>query len=65
MSSTVRQEAESEMPFGVLMQHVNGAGDLPGGLADTRVRGITLDSRLIRPGDLFIAIPGHDSDGRR
>ena len=65
MNSTVRQEVESEMPIGVLMQHVKGAGDLPGELADTRVRGITLDSRQVRSGDLFIAIPGLESDGRR
>jgi UDP-N-acetylmuramoyl-L-alanyl-D-glutamate--2,6-diaminopimelate ligase len=32
---------------------------------DSRVSGMTLDSRAVRPGDLFIALPGLRHDGRR
>lgn len=32
---------------------------------DCTVRGVTLDSREVRPGDLFLAVPGAASDGRR
>jgi len=32
--------------------------------ADVDVRGMTLDSRRVRPGDLFIAVPGLQQDGR-
>jgi UDP-N-acetylmuramoyl-L-alanyl-D-glutamate--2,6-diaminopimelate ligase len=29
------------------------------------VSGIALDSRLVRPGDLFVAVPGEQHDGRK
>ena len=31
---------------------------------DVLIRELSLDSRALRPGDLFLAIPGHLSDGR-
>ena len=37
---------------------------LPGEWIDTLVGGVTLDSRAIKPGDLFIAVPGVAADGR-
>lgn len=37
---------------------------LPGDQAAIPVSGITIDSRRLRPGDVFIAVAGHDSDGR-
>ncbi|GIX31119.1 MAG: UDP-N-acetylmuramoyl-L-alanyl-D-glutamate--2,6-diaminopimelate ligase [Porticoccaceae bacterium] len=35
------------------------------GLQARRVTGLALDSRRVRPGDLFLAVPGTRSDGRR
>jgi UDP-N-acetylmuramoyl-L-alanyl-D-glutamate--2,6-diaminopimelate ligase len=32
--------------------------------ADAEVKGIALDSRQVKPGDLFVAVPGRHSDGR-
>lgn len=37
---------------------------LPAALAGTPVTGLCLDSRLLEPGQLFIAIPGTNADGR-
>lgn len=38
--------------------------DLPAKYAEVLVRGISLDSRLVEPGYVFIACPGERSDGR-
>ncbi len=35
------------------------------GSAELDVRGLTADSRAVRPGDLFAALPGSRTDGRR
>ncbi len=35
------------------------------GRLDIEIIGITQDSRKVKKGDLFVAIPGHDSDGHR
>jgi UDP-N-acetylmuramoyl-L-alanyl-D-glutamate--2,6-diaminopimelate ligase len=42
------------------------AGALKGAVhgADPEISGIALDSRQVRPGDLFVAIPGSRADGR-
>ena len=32
---------------------------------DTEISGISYDSRLTRPGDLFVAIKGFETDGHR
>ncbi len=40
-------------------------GEVIGDPNDPVVRGIRHDSRLVGPGDLFVAIPGHTVDGRR
>lgn len=37
---------------------------LPQAASDTLIRELTLDSRKVRPGDLFMAVPGHQQDGR-
>ena len=37
--------------------------DLFPGAAPVEVRGITLDSRLVRPGDLYVALPGRNHHG--
>jgi UDP-N-acetylmuramoyl-L-alanyl-D-glutamate--2,6-diaminopimelate ligase len=38
---------------------------IPAGSEDLKIDGIAADSRMIQPGDLFIAIPGHSQDGRK
>ena len=35
------------------------------GLALEAVRAVTADSRRVRPGDVFVAVRGHASDGHR
>lgn len=37
---------------------------LAAALADSPVSGLCLDSRLLKPGELFIAVPGASADGR-
>lgn len=37
---------------------------LPQAASATLIRELTLDSRKVRPGDLFMAVPGHQQDGR-
>ncbi|MEO1039701.1 MAG: UDP-N-acetylmuramoyl-L-alanyl-D-glutamate--2,6-diaminopimelate ligase [Pseudomonadota bacterium] len=37
----------------------------PAGTADLRITGLALDSRKVRPGDLFAALPGVRTDGAR
>lgn len=39
--------------------------EVGGDLGDPVVYGICHDSRLVRPGDLFVAVPGHTVDGAR
>ena len=36
-----------------------------GAFADTMIKGMQLDSRRVRPGDLFLALPGEQHDGRQ
>ena len=38
---------------------------LPQATSATLIRELTLDSRKVRPGDLFLAVPGLQHDGRR
>ncbi|NLD15424.1 MAG: UDP-N-acetylmuramoyl-L-alanyl-D-glutamate--2,6-diaminopimelate ligase [Gammaproteobacteria bacterium] len=38
---------------------------LPQAQSSTLIRELTLDSRMVRPGDLFLAVPGTRVDGRR
>lgn len=47
------------MPLPELLGSANGA------FADTIISGMQLDSRNVRPGDLFLALPGEQHDGRQ
>jgi UDP-N-acetylmuramoyl-L-alanyl-D-glutamate--2,6-diaminopimelate ligase len=40
-----------------------GAGSNPAGAADPAISGLALDSRKVKPGDLFFAVPGTHADG--
>jgi alanine racemase len=40
-------------------------GELRGAPAKTPIRGVAIDSRRVRPGDLFFALPGRHADGHR
>lgn len=49
--------SRSAMPLGALLPQLDGE--------NIRVAGLTLDSRRAAEGDLFLACPGRDDDGRR
>ena len=51
--------AASAMSLPELLGSDNGA------FADTMISGMQLDSRRVRPGDLFLALPGEKHDGRQ
>lgn len=40
-------------------------GSANGAFADTMISGMQLDSRRVQPGDLFLALPGEQHDGRQ
>lgn len=51
------------LTLGAILAEVDGAR-LARGDASTLVRGATHDSRRVQPGDLFVAVPGFERDGR-
>ncbi len=59
-----RTEPEGSLPLGALLEGVVGPGGVPAPLAGTGITGMALDSRRIRPGNLFVAMPGTAADGR-
>ena len=46
-----------------LARIIGNDGVVPADAASLKVAGITSDSREVRPGDLFVAIPGGTTDG--
>jgi UDP-N-acetylmuramoyl-L-alanyl-D-glutamate--2,6-diaminopimelate ligase len=49
-----------------LKQLLEGLDDLPvSGRPDTEITGISYDSRKVKPGDLFAALPGTQTDGQK
>ncbi|MDP7385187.1 MAG: Mur ligase family protein, partial [Nitrospinota bacterium] len=49
-----------------LSELLEGLGPFPvSGNPDTDITGVAYDSRKVRPGDLFIALPGTRTDGQR
>jgi UDP-N-acetylmuramoyl-L-alanyl-D-glutamate--2,6-diaminopimelate ligase len=50
------------LTFGQLF---DGIAELPTGLADKSFAGVADDSRKVKPGDLFFALEGSKTDGRR
>ena len=67
-------EPTDPAPVRTLIERLSAEGRLRGarhdgraigaaGLADVEVRGVTQDSRAVRPGSLFVAVPGQHVDG--
>jgi len=50
---------------GALLSPWIAAATLPADLADVELTGMTLDSRQVRAGEMFVAVNGHAVDGRR
>ncbi len=64
-STSLRPAAAPEVSFQRLRELLPAAGSkLPAG-ADPVVRGVTLDSRQVQPGDLYAALPGAQVHGAR
>jgi UDP-N-acetylmuramoyl-L-alanyl-D-glutamate--2,6-diaminopimelate ligase len=70
----VAAEPDSREPLGSLLERLTRRQQVvsarlddqaigPAGVAAVEIRGVTHDSREIRPGDLFVAIPGLRADG--
>lgn len=51
------------MRLGALLEGLGPAAITDG--AETDVTGVAIDSREVRPGDLFVALAGRRDDGRR
>ncbi|HEX5676779.1 MAG TPA: UDP-N-acetylmuramoyl-L-alanyl-D-glutamate--2,6-diaminopimelate ligase [Alcanivorax sp.] len=49
----------------IALRHLLPDHPLPERLLDLAVNQLRLDSRAVTPGDLFLAVPGHNVDGRR
>lgn len=56
--------AASQLPVMPTLQQLLSGVALPDSLATALVGGLCLDSRLVKPGDVFVAVPGLDHDGR-
>src|SRR5579862_4958459 len=53
------------LTLGDLLRGVDGARSSAAGFASLPVTEVRDDSRLVGPGDLFVAVPGTAADGRR
>ena len=49
----------------IALRHLPPAQPLPERLRDLTIKALRLDSRAVTPGDLFLAVPGHNADGRQ
>ena len=56
--------AASQLPVMPSLQQLLPEVALPDSLATALVGGLCLDSRSVKPGDVFVAVPGLDHDGR-
>ncbi len=61
MSASVPGTVSRAMKLGRLFRNVSVT--LSDGAATTEISGLACDSRAVRPGDLFIALPGEKTDG--
>lgn len=58
-------QARPNMPLADLLCPSGARAAEALGAQELLVSGIALDSRLVRPGDLFVAVPGEQHDGRQ
>ena len=49
----------------IALRHLLPDQPLPERLRDLTINELRLDSRAVTPGDLFLAVPGHNVDGRQ
>ena len=56
--------AASQSSAVITLQQLLPDISLPGALKKIEVGGLCLDSRSVKPGDVFVAVPGLDCDGR-
>lgn len=49
----------------IALRHLLPDQPLPERLRDLTIKALRLDSRAVTPGDLFLAVPGHNADGRQ
>lgn len=61
MSREMRDKPSRTVKLGRLVRGVDGV--LSEGAAGLEITGLACDSRAVRPGDLFIALPGEKTDG--
>src|SRR4029453_11716721 len=57
--------ALAELCAAVAGARLSGGAGQPAGLEQLAVPALRDDSRLVQPGDLFVAVPGAKADGRR
>ena len=61
MNSCAPEKSSRAMKLGRLFRNVSAT--LSDGAATTEITGLACDSRAVRPGNLFIALPGEKTDG--
>jgi len=64
LPATLRPRSGAAVPLSVLARSTGAVVEpAPGAGTDPQVRGVTLDSRLVAPGDLYVALPGRRHHG--
>ncbi|GAL06465.1 UDP-N-acetylmuramoylalanyl-D-glutamate-2,6-diaminopimelate ligase [Photobacterium aphoticum] len=58
-------ESKQSTPLGALLAPWLQAEALPASVSALSVSGMTLDSRHVKQGDVFVAVKGHSVDGRQ
>ena len=62
-SGDLRPATAPRRPLGAVLEHVAGLSASPGWDPSTVLSGCTLNSRAVRPGDLYAALPGARAHG--
>ncbi len=57
------KKSSRQLTLGELLTGLDVA--IPENSCDIEISGLAGDSREVKPGDLFVAVPGYDSDGRK
>jgi UDP-N-acetylmuramoyl-L-alanyl-D-glutamate--2,6-diaminopimelate ligase len=65
MSAVIRPDPRP-VRLGDIVDALSTRGEMsPASATDLQILGVTLDSRSVRPGDLYAALPGHQTHGAR